>query len=77
MLTMLIVLRLIVLHGADHQPIAINEDEISSLRAPAEAEHGGEYAPGIRCVVVMTNGKFIGVTETCSEIFRKTKEQGR
>jgi len=69
----LIALRLVVLHGADHQPIAINEEEISSLRAPGDAE-GGNYAPSIRCVVIMTNGKFIGVTETCTEVFRKTKQ---
>jgi len=66
-------LRLIVLHGADHQPIAINEDEISSLRVPGEADVGN-YAESVKCVVIMTNGKFIGVTETCREVYLKTKE---
>ena len=63
----------IVLHGADHQPVAINAAEISSLRVPGETEIGN-YAAHVKCVVIMTNGKFIGVIETCREIFLKTKE---
>ena len=67
-------LLLILLHGADQQPIAINANEISSLRPPSDAD-AGNYAASIKCVVVMTNGKFIGVIETCTEIFHKTRGQ--
>jgi len=65
-------LHLIVLHDGEHHPLALNAEEISSLRAPGEGEGG--YAQGIRCVVIMTNGKFFGVSETCQEVFLKTKD---
>ena len=72
MTPLVIALTLIVLHGADHQPIAVNSNEISSLRAPG-ATDTGSYPASVRCVVIMTNGKFFGVTETCTEVFRKAK----
>ena len=68
----LIALHLIILHGPDNQRIAINADEISSLRAPGTAE-GDNYAKNVKCVVIMTNGKFIAVIETCRDIYLKTE----
>lgn len=68
----LIAVQLIVLHGPHDEPIALNAAEISSLRAPGIGD--GSYPPDVRCVVVMTNGKFFGVVETCREVFLKTKD---
>jgi hypothetical protein len=54
----------IVLHAPDGLRITVNHEEISTLRDP----RGGHFAPGVHCVLVMTNRSFIGVVETCDDV---------
>lgn len=67
---------LLELHGPDGQVVYVNEQEISSLRAPNSIDLRRFFAAGVHCVVVTTNGKFIGVVETCATIRGRLTEVG-
>ena len=61
-----LVLHLVPLHGPDNQFIEINPQEIVSLREPRDTEQ--HLHPDVRCLVLTTDGKFVGVTETCQRV---------
>ena len=61
-------LELLELHGPDGQTAWVNALEISSLRGPVAADVARHFPKGTGCVVVMTNGKFLAVTEPCQKI---------
>ena len=58
-----VLLRLILAHAPNGDEIEINPVEVSSIRAPRDAE--GNFPKEVDCVLVMTNGKVIGVLEDC------------
>jgi hypothetical protein len=60
-----ILLRLILLHGPGGQEIEINPDEIVSLRVPQE---DGHIPKGTHCIVNTSDGKFSTVVETCAKV---------
>jgi hypothetical protein len=64
---LILALHLIVLHGPGGQIIEINPNEVSSVRAP-QAVTRRHFAPGIRCVITMTNGNFNAVVEPCDQV---------
>jgi hypothetical protein len=58
-------------HAPDGKELVLNVGEISSIRQPQEqAEAQTHFAKGTQCVLVMTNGRFIGTTETCKEVIK-------
>ena len=57
----------IELHGPDGQRAFLNQRAISSLREPVDTDLK-HFTKSVRCVVVTTNGKFIAVVETCTDI---------
>jgi len=59
---------LVELHGPTGQVIAINPEQVSSLRAPLDVK--GHWGQRTRCVVVMSNGRFNAVTEDCVTVER-------
>jgi hypothetical protein len=61
-----VVAHLILVHAPDNQIIEINPHEISSIREPRDAE--GYWQKNVRCVLSMTNGKFIAVVEDCKTV---------
>lgn len=63
---------LVVLHRGDGGEVIIAPAQVTSLRAPAGALHG--LAPSSRCIVWMTDGKFVGVLESCAEVKRRLEE---
>lgn len=63
-------LHFIALHGADNQTYWVNADQVTSLRAPMPADLQKSFAPGVHCIVVTTNGKFLAVTETCEVVYQ-------
>jgi hypothetical protein len=64
---LMLAFRLIQLHGPDGQEIDINPHEVASLREPSTISEG-HFPKGVRCVVVMTNGRFNLVKEDCSTV---------
>jgi len=55
------------LHTPDGIPIEVNVAEISSIRVPKDSPDA-HLVDGVNCVLFMTNGKFISVTETCKQV---------
>ena len=63
----------IMVHAPGGAAIEINPREMSSLRNRAEAE--GHFHKDVECVITMSNGKFIAVTETCDQVVRMVEER--
>ena len=63
----MVAFKLIQLHGPDGQEIDVNPHEVASLREPSSISEG-HFPKGVRCVVVMTNGRFNLVKEDCSTV---------
>jgi len=68
LLVLLVAVHFISLHTPEGEEVTMNVGEISSIRQPREAE--GHVADGVRCLLIMTNGKLNGVTETCREVIK-------
>jgi hypothetical protein len=64
-------MQFVIVHGPNGQEISINSQHISSVRRPLDSESHG--IAGMKCVVVMTNGKFIGTQETCPQLGDKIR----
>lgn len=66
-------LSLFVVHGPDGQDIEVNADQISTIQSPRASGSPIEshFGQGVRCVIVMTSGKFVPTRETCKEVSDK------
>jgi hypothetical protein len=60
---------LIVLHRGDGGEVAVATAHVTSLRATAGPLRN--LAPSSHCLIGLTDGKFIGVIETCAEVMRQ------
>jgi len=68
-----IIAHLLLVHGPGGQMIEINPREVSSIREIRGADKG-HFQEGIKCLVIMTNGKFIGTIEDCKTIIDQVQE---
>jgi len=68
-----LVLLFIELHGPAGETVHINAAEVSSLRAPIAKL--GDWIEGVKCVVVMTNGRVFAVAEDCATVAKKLGEE--
>lgn len=71
----LIALFLLVLHRSDGGEVIINADQVTSLRTTAGPLRN--LAPGAHCLVGLTDGKHVGVLESCTEVKRQLESFGR
>jgi len=62
----------ILVHAPGGVDVSLNVEEISSIRKIAET--GQHHHKDVRCVVVMTNGRFIGVVEPCVDVIKLIAE---
>ena len=65
-LILALVTHFLSVHGPNGQAIDIAVEQIVSLRARREDEEHLHH--DVHCMVHTTDGKFIGVTETCKEV---------
>lgn len=61
-------LRLIVLHYPDGQPVEINPAQVTSTRGPVASGQQTHFSTKVKCMVNLTDGKFVAVVETCAEV---------
>jgi hypothetical protein len=73
MLKFLLALTLIELTAPDGHLLELNADEIVTLRVPRPSEQ--HLHANVHCIVYTVDGKFVGVTETCDAIAKKTLPQ--
>jgi uncharacterized protein YlzI (FlbEa/FlbD family) len=66
---------LIVLHRVDGGEVAINPAHVTSLMAAADRSK--IVTPGVHCVVGLTDGKYVFVTESCAQVRSKLEENVR
>lgn len=69
----LLALTLIVLHSVDGFETIINPEQIVILRPSSEAAKGTPNqlivpGKGVRCIIGLTDGKFVSVVETCDAV---------
>jgi hypothetical protein len=62
-----------LVHGPDNQEIEINPKEISSIREVRGAD-AGHFREGAKCLIIMTNGKFISTVENCRTVTDRVQE---
>lgn len=60
-------LGLLELHGVGGQVIDLNPSTIVTARLPRRADH---FGPGIMCYITTTDGKAVGVMESCAAVRR-------
>ena len=71
--SILVALHLIFVHGPDDQRILLNVEEISSIREPRKGTES-HFGPDVHCLIFMTNNNFLGVRESCEDIYQKLKD---
>ena len=69
----------ILVHGPGQLEVSVNTGEISSIRQVLHGkdEQSGLHHKDIKCLIVMTNGKFIGTTETCLDVIQLIANMGK
>lgn len=70
MAEVMLAVNLIVLTGPDQQRIEVNPDKVVTIRKPRGGEDG-HFAPGTKCLIHTTDGKFFVVIEDCETVRRK------
>ena len=72
LLPLLVAVQIVVLHVPDGYEIRVNPAHILTLRETSEAAgHANRLlVRGAHCVVGLTSGKFIAVTESCRDVQR-------
>ena len=59
---------MIILHSASGVEIDVNTATITNMRSP-EPGHK-HFTPDVKCLINMSDGKFVTVRETCEEVRR-------
>jgi hypothetical protein len=59
---------LIILHSIQGHEVTISPDQVTNLRASRPDKPNTLFTEQARCVVSLTDGKFVTVKETCAEI---------
>ena len=65
---MIPMLVMVILHSATGVEIDVNTATITNMRSP-EPGHKN-FSPTVRCLINMSDGKFVTVKETCEEVRR-------
>lgn len=65
---MIPLLVMMILHTGSGIEVDINTETITNMRGP-EADHKN-FAPGVQCLINMSDGKFVTVKESCEEVRR-------
>lgn len=63
-----IMMQLIILHTLDGHEVAINPEQITNMRARTELQDNKMISNEVACVISLTDGKFISVTEKCDAV---------
>ena len=67
---LLLALNLVEFTGPDKQMVEVNPDEIVSIREP-RGEVQAHFHKDVKCLIFMSDGKFIGVIENCHVVVEK------
>jgi hypothetical protein len=62
---------LILFTGPDGQIIEVNPETVASIRSVRGGDH---FTQAVKCNIFTTDGKNIGVTETCAEVHKRLQQ---
>jgi hypothetical protein len=65
---------LVVFHTVDGHEVSINPKQVTSLRAAKDDEPNKYYTEDVRCIIGLTDGKLITVSEHCDVVRQKIEE---
>lgn len=74
-MTMLVFVFMIILHDPNGLTISVNPSEIATLRE-TRGKDATLIHESVRCVVGMSNGKWVSVVEPCDQIREAMKQAG-
>jgi hypothetical protein len=66
---------MIVLHTGMGVAVEVNTEAITHLRNPEPNSSNPSFPPNVKCMVNMSDGKFVTVTETCPEVRRLMQDR--
>jgi hypothetical protein len=61
-------LQLVVLHGVEGRFIMINPTHVTMLVSAPPGAKNKHLVSGVNCMLNMSDGKFVTVTETCDQV---------
>lgn len=65
----IVAVQLITLNLVDGRTVTINPQQVTRLSEARDAgDEAKEFADGVRCVVFLTDGKFVSVVQECNAI---------
>ena len=70
---MIPILVMVILHSATGVEIDVNSETITNMRSPEPGNKN--FTPNVKCMVNMSDGKFVPVRETCEEVRRVMERQ--
>jgi hypothetical protein len=65
---MIPILVMVILHSATGVEIDVNTSTITNMRSPEPGNR--HFTPNVKCLINMSDGKFVTVKETCEEVRR-------
>lgn len=68
-----VTLHLLVVHTVDGREVVINSEQVTSLTSNKKGAHAKLLTEGARCLIGLTDGKFVTVSEDC-ETLKKQME---
>jgi hypothetical protein len=71
---LLIALQLVVFHTVDGHEVAINPAQVTSMYAAKDDQKNKLFTDSVRCLIGLTDGKFVTVAENCDVVKRRLEE---
>jgi hypothetical protein len=68
---LLIALQLVIFHTVDGHEVAINPAQVTNMIAAKDDQDNKLFTNSVRCVINLTDGRFITVAESCDEVKRR------
>jgi hypothetical protein len=75
--SVLVVLHLVVLHTVDGREVSINPSHVTSLQAGKEGTQNKLFTDDARCLIGLTDGKFVTVAEHCAVVRQLLEEYAK
>ena len=64
-MNVLLAATLFVVTTLDGREVYVNSGQVISMATPGDAKL---FADGVRCVITLTDGKFVAVKESCAQV---------
>lgn len=65
---------LVLLHGAGGHEVLVNPQQVTSLHASIPHKPSEYFTDGVRCMIRLTDGKFVTVIESCEAVKHQLEE---